>query len=587
MLMTPAEVDAIKRQAVAEYPNECCGVILTRGAERRIVACRNVQDQMHARDPVTFSRTARNAYYMDPLDALKLNRLVDEGFEFAVIYHSHPNAGAYFSETDRAQALIRGEPAYPGTVYVVVSVIGREVKSLAAYRFDAASGAFERADAGDLDATPEAAVTGRSRALLAAAEQRMPGGVNSPVRAFRSVGGEPRFIARAQGARMWDVDGRAYLDFVASWGPLILGHAPPAVVEAVSAAAARGTSYGAPTPQEVELAAMITAGYPSMEMVRLVSSGTEAAMSAIRLARGATGRDVLVKFDGCYHGHADSLLVKAGSGGATFGVPDSRGVPAALASLTLTLPFNDLAAARELFHARGADIAALIVEPVAGNMGVVPPAPGFLEGLRELTAAHGALLVFDEVITGFRVAYGGAQELYGVRPDLTCLGKIIGGGLPVGAYGGRRALMEHVSPLGGVYQAGTLSGNPLAVAAGITTLRALEDRKAYARLEALGARLERGMRDGAEKAGVPYTVNRVGSMLTGFFCAGPVRDYAGARTADTARYARFFHSMLERGVALAPSQFEAAFVSLAHTDDDVDLAARAAADAMAASASVY
>jgi glutamate-1-semialdehyde 2,1-aminomutase len=582
MLMTPAEVAAIKRQAVAEYPNECCGVILTRGSERRLVACRNLQDQMHARDPITFPRTARNAYYMDPLDALRLNRLVDQGFEFAVIYHSHPNAGAYFSETDRAQALIRGEPAYPGAVYVVVSVIGREVKSLAAFRFNRASAAFERVDDGDLDASADAATTARSRHLLAQAERRMPGGVNSPVRAFRSVGGEPRFIVRGEGARIWDVDGREYLDFVASWGPLVLGHAPPAVVDAVAEAAARGTSYGAPTPQEVELAARLTDAYPSMEMVRLVSSGTEAAMSAIRLARGATGRDLLVKFDGCYHGHADSLLVKAGSGGATFGIPDSRGVPAALAGLTLTLPFNDLAAVRDLFRARGPEIAALIVEPVAGNMGVVAPAPGFLAGLREITAAHGTLLIFDEVITGFRIARGGAQELYGVRPDLTCLGKIIGGGLPVGAYGGPRAIMEHVAPLGGVYQAGTLSGNPLAVAAGLTTLRALEDRKVYRRLDALGARLERGLSEAAEKAGVPLAINRVGSMLTAFFCPGPVRDYADARTADTARYARFFHGMLERGVALAPSQFEAAFVSLAHSEDDIDAAARSAAQAMGA-----
>ena len=581
MLLTPAEVTAIKQQAAAEYPNECCGVIVTRGAERRIVPCRNVQDQMHARDPITFPRTARNAYYMDPIDALRLNRLVDEGFEFSVIYHSHPNAGAYFSETDRAQALMRGEPAYPGAAYLVVSVIGGEVKSLAAFRFNRASAAFERVDAGDLDPSPEAAETARSRRLLAEAERRIPGGVNSPVRAYRSVGGEPRFIARGEGPRVWDVDGHEYLDFVASWGPLILGHAPPAVVEAVAVAASRGTSYGAPTAQEVELAAMITAAYPSMEMVRLVSSGTEAAMSAIRLARGATGRELLVKFDGCYHGHADSLLVKAGSGGATFGVPDSRGVPAALAQLTLTLPFNDLGAVRELFRARGAEIAALVVEPVAGNMGVVPPAPGFLAGLREITTAYRTLLIFDEVITGFRVAYGGAQELYGVRPDLTCLGKIIGGGLPVGAYGGPRAIMEHVSPLGGVYQAGTLSGNPLAVAAGITTLRALEGGKVYGRLEALGARLERGLAEAADKAGVPLTINRVGSMLTAFFCAGAVRDYAGARAADTARYARFFHAMLERGVALAPSQFEAAFVSLAHSESDIDLAARVAAQAMA------
>jgi glutamate-1-semialdehyde 2,1-aminomutase len=578
MLITAEELAAIKRQAVAEYPNECCGVILVRGSERRHMPCRNVQDQMHARDPMTFPRTARNAYYMDPLDALRLNRLVDEGFAFAVIYHSHPNAGAYFSETDRAQALIKGEPAYPGAVYVVVSVVGREVKALAAYGWNVERHVFERADDGDLDATGPTA----SRRLLAAAERRIPGGVNSPVRAFRSVGGEPRFVARAEGARVWDADGRVYVDFVGSWGPLVLGHAPRAVVEAVTAAAQRGTSYGAPTEAEVELAARIAAAYPSMEMVRLVSSGTEAAMSAIRVARGATGRDLLVKFDGCYHGHADSLLVKAGSGGATFGIPDSRGVPPAVAALTLTLPFNDVTAVRDLFAARGSDIAALIVEPVAGNMGVVAPAQNFLAALREITAQHGALLIFDEVITGFRIAYGGAQELYGVRPDLTCLGKIIGGGLPVGAYGGRRDVMDHVAPLGAVYQAGTLSGNPLAVAAGLVTLKALEDRKAYARLEALGARLERGLRDAADKAGVPLTVNRVGSMLTGFFCAGPVRDYADAKTADTARYARFYHGMLDRGVYLAPSQFEAAFVSLAHGDDDLDHAARAAADAMAA-----
>jgi len=557
VLITAEESAAIERQAVAEYPNECCGVILVRGAERRHLPCRNVQDQMHARDPVTFPRTARNAYYMDPLDALRLNRLVDEGFAFAVIYHSHPNAGAYFSETDRSQALIKGEPAYPGAVYVVVSVVGRAAKAFAAYRWNAERRVFERADAGDLGPGESAA----SRRLLAAAEHRIPGGVNSPVRAFRSVGGEPRFVARAKGARLWDADGRAYLDFVGSWGPLVLGHAPRTVVDAACA---------------------IAAAYPSMEMVRLVSSGTEAAMSAIRVARGATGRDVLVKFDGCYHGHADSLLVKAGSGGATFGIPDSRGVPGVLAALTLTLPFNDLAAVRELFAARGAEIAALIVEPVAGNMGVVAPAPGFLAGLREVTAQYGALLIFDEVITGFRVAFGGAQELYGVRPDLTCLGKIIGGGLPVGAYGGRRDVMDHVAPLGGVYQAGTLSGNPLAVAAGLATLKALEDRKGYARLDALGARLERGLREAADKADVPFTVNRVGSMLTGFFCAGPVGDYEGAKAADTARYARFYHGMLDRGVYLAPSQFEAAFVSLAHSDDDLDHAARAAVDAMAA-----
>jgi glutamate-1-semialdehyde 2,1-aminomutase len=424
-------------------------------------------------------------------------------------------------------------------------------------------------------------MTQDSESLFAAAQRVIPGGVNSPVRAFRGVGGTPFFVARAEGARLVDVDGRSYLDFLGSWGPLILGHAAPAVVEAVAEAAQRGTSYGAPTAGEVEMAEVISAAVPSMEMVRLVSSGTEAAMSAIRLARGATGRDVIVKFDGCYHGHADSLLVKAGSGGATFGVPDSLGVPAALAALTLTAPFNDLEALRRLFSARGGEIAAVIVEPVAGNMGVVPPAPGFLAGLRELCRTHGALLIFDEVITGFRVARGGAQARYGVRPDLTCLGKIIGGGLPVGAYGGSRALMERVAPLGGVYQAGTLSGNPLAVAAGLATIRALEDPAVYDRLERLGRMLERGIAEAAAGAGVPLTVNRVGSMLTAFFTEGPVTDFASAKRADTARYARFFHAMLEQGVFLAASQFEAAFVSLAHTERDLEEAALACRRALA------
>ena len=421
-----------------------------------------------------------------------------------------------------------------------------------------------------------------SKSLFQAASRLIPGGVNSPVRAFRGVGGEPFFVARGEGARIWDVDGRSYLDFLGSWGPLILGHAAPSVVAAVTEAAARGTSYGAPTGLEVEMAEAIAAAYPSIELVRLVSSGTEAAMSAIRLARGATGRSLLLKFDGCYHGHADSLLVKAGSGGATFSIPDSAGVPGPLAQLTVTAPFNDLDAVRAIFRERGREIAAVIVEPVAGNMGVVPPHPGFLEGLREITEAHDTVLIFDEVITGFRVAYGGAQELYGVRPDLTCLGKIIGGGLPVGAYGGSRRLMSHVAPLGAVYQAGTLSGNPLAVAAGLATLARLRDRDVYRRLDALGAELERGLRAGAERAGVPLTVNRVGSMLTGFFCDAAVTDYASAKRSDTKRYARYFHGMLERGVFLAPSQFEAAFVSLAHTDADVALAARAAAEALAA-----
>jgi len=420
----------------------------------------------------------------------------------------------------------------------------------------------------------------RSQELMKAAERVMPGGVNSPVRAFRGVGGQPPFIARGEGARITDVDGKTYLDFVGSWGPLILGHAPAAVVEAIAETARRGTSYGAPTELEVRMAEAITAAYPSMEVVRLVSSGTEAAMSGIRLARGATGRDLLVKFDGGYHGHADSLLVKTGSGGATFSVPDSKGVPAALAALTITLDFNDAAGVRELFRRRGGEIAAVIVEPVAGNMGVVPPAPGFLEALREVTTEHGALLIFDEVITGFRIAYGGAQERYGVRPDITCLGKIIGGGLPVGAYGASRAIMENVSPLGGVYQAGTLSGNPLAVSAGLATLASLRTSGVYERLERLGAVAEAGLAEAARKAGVPLTINRVGSMFTAFFCEGPVTDYASARRADTRRYAAFFHRMLERGVYLAPSQFEAAFVSLAHADSDLEFAARAATEAL-------
>jgi len=424
----------------------------------------------------------------------------------------------------------------------------------------------------------------RSDSLFAAAQRVIPAGVNSPVRAFRGVGGRPFFVDHAAGARIFDVDGHAYIDFLGSWGPLILGHAAPTVVEAVVAAARRGTSYGAPTSGEVELAETIGAAYPSMEMVRLVNSGTEAAMSAIRLARGATGRDVILKFDGCYHGHADSLLVKAGSGGATFSLPDSGGVPASVASLTITVPFNDTEAVRRAFREHGGEIAAVIVEPVAGNMGVVPPRPGFLEGLRAVTRDAGALLIFDEVITGFRVAYGGAQQRYGVPPDLTCLGKIIGGGLPIGAYGGRRDLMEQVAPLGPVYQAGTLSGNPLAVAAGLATLACLRDPAVYDRLEGLGACLADGLEAAARKADISLTVNRVGSMLTGFFCAGPVTDYASARRSDTARYGRYFHAMLARGVFLAASQFEAAFVSTAHSDADLEHAARAAAESLAVAA---
>ena len=403
-------------------------------------------------------------------------------------------------------------------------------------------------------------MTTDSAALFARAQRLIPGGVNSPVRAFRGVGGDPFFVAKAEGCRITDVDGRTYIDFLGSWGPLILGHAAPALVEAVGEALRRGTSYGAPTQGEVELAELISGAVPSMEMLRLVSSGTEAAMSAIRLARGATGRDAIIKFEGCYHGHADSLLVKAGSGG---------------------VPFNDLAAVEAVMAARGREVAAIIVEPVAGNMGVVPPAAGFLQGLRARCDTHGALLIFDEVITGFRVAYGGAQALYGVRPDLTCLGKIIGGGLPVGAYGGARAIMERVAPLGGVYQAGTLSGNPLAVAAGIATLRALEKPGVYSRLEESGASLQRGLADGAKSAGVPLTVNRVGSMLTAFFTDSSVTDYASAKASDTARYGRFFHAMLDGGVFLAASQFEAAFISLAHGPADLDEASGIARRAFA------
>jgi glutamate-1-semialdehyde 2,1-aminomutase len=409
-----------------------------------------------------------------------------------------------------------------------------------------------------------------SEALLKQAQQLFPGGVNSPVRAWRSVGGEPRFIARGAGARIFDADGNTYLDYVGSWGPLILGHAHPRVVSAIQDAATRGTSYGAPCELEIELGKRITRAIPSMEMLRLVSSGTEATMSAIRLARAFTRRDKIVKFDGGYHGHADLLLAKAGSGVATLGLSDSAGVPASVAATTLIAPYNDLDAVAKLFDAHHGEIAAVIVEPVAGNMGVVPPRDGFLAGLRDLTCVHNALLIFDEVITGFRVAWGGAQSLYHIMPDLTTLGKIIGGGLPVGAYGGRREIMHQIAPLGPVYQAGTLSGNPLAMAAGIATLDAIAPiPDAYAQLEARGARLERGLCDAANAARIPVTINRVGSMLTAFFTNHAVIDYASAKTSDTKWYARFFHGMLERGIYLAPSQFEAAFVSLAHTDTDI------------------
>ena len=395
----------------------------------------------------------------------------------------------------------------------------------------------------------------------------MPGGVNSPVRSFGAVGGVPRFIARGDGARMWDVDGNEYIDFVNSWGALLLGHAHPSVIEAVQRALGGGTSFGAPLEAEVELAEMLKAAMPSIEMVRLVNSGTEATMSAIRAARAYTGRDKVLKFSGCYHGHADGMLVAAGSGAATHGVPTSAGVPLAYAAETLVAEYNDLAGTDALLDAHANRVAAIIVEPVAANMGVVPPVDGFLQGLRRLANRDGALLIFDEVITGLRVAYGGAQERYGVRPDLTCLGKIIGGGLPIGAYGGRADVMRMVSPLGPAYQAGTLSGNPVAVAAGIATLRQLAKPGVYEQLESRGAALEERLR--AAAAGAPAIVQRVASMLTPFFTEGPVRDWRTASASDTSAYARFFHAMLERGVYLPPSQYEAAFLSLAHTAEDI------------------
>ena len=421
-----------------------------------------------------------------------------------------------------------------------------------------------------------------SERLFARARRLIPGGVNSPVRSFGAVGGTPPFIVNGSGAHVRDADGNEYLDFVGSWGPLILGHAHPAVVEAVQRAAADGTSFGAPTERELELAELITRAMPSIEMLRLVNSGTEATMSAIRIARAYTGRSKLLKFNGNYHGHADGLLVKAGSGAATYGIPTSAGVPVGYAAETLVAEYNDLASVEAVFDANVNQVAAIIVEPVAGNMGVVPPADGFLTGLRKLCDDNGTLLIFDEVITGFRVAYGGAQERYRVRPDLTCLGKIIGGGLPVGAYGGRTDVMQMVAPLGPAYQAGTLSGNPLATAAGIACLQELTRPGVYETLEALGAQAEAGLRTAGDASGLPVTVNRVGSALTAFFTAPPVATWVEAASADTGQYAAFFHGLLERGVYVAPSQFEAAFVSLAHAAEDIAFAAEQAREAMGA-----
>ncbi|HTG01518.1 MAG TPA: glutamate-1-semialdehyde 2,1-aminomutase [Nitrospirota bacterium] len=409
----------------------------------------------------------------------------------------------------------------------------------------------------------------KSKKLFKEAKKHIPGGVNSPVRAFRSVGGEPLFIKKAGGSKIVDADGKTYIDYVLSWGPMILGHAHPRVTAALKKAIANGTSYGAPTELEITLARMVKKAVPSMEMVRMVSSGTEATMSAIRAARGFTGRDAILKFDGCYHGHGDSLLVKAGSGVATFGLPDSPGVPADLAKHTLTVAYNDLGAVRELASREGERIACIIVEPVAGNMGCVPPAPGFLQGLRMVCDQYGIVLIFDEVMTGFRVAFGGAQQLYKIRPDLTTLGKVIGGGLPVGAFGGRREIMEKIAPLGPIYQAGTLSGNPLAMTAGIQTLKLLSKPGVYRRLEKKSADLAEGLKAAAREAGVPSTVNRVGSMFTAFFTDRTVTDFASAKTSDTARFGKYFLSMLKNGVNLAPSQFEAAFLSLAHSSVDI------------------
>jgi glutamate-1-semialdehyde 2,1-aminomutase len=411
----------------------------------------------------------------------------------------------------------------------------------------------------------------KSAALYEAAQKVIAGGVNSPVRAFKSVGLKPVFINQGTGAAVYDADGNEYIDYVGSWGPLILGHRHPKVIKAlVQCLEKTGTSFGAPTELETTLAAMIVNAVPSIETVRLVNSGTEAAMSALRLARGYTGRNKIIKFEGCYHGHADFLLIKAGSGALTMGVPSSPGVPVETAVNTITVSYNDLAGVTGVFEREGENIAAVIVEPVAGNMGVIPPAPGFLKGLRKLTQRFGSLLIFDEVMTGFRVAYGGAQELYGVNPDLTCLGKVIGGGLPVGAYGGKQEIMSHVAPDGPVYQAGTLSGNPLAVTAGIATLKVLKQPGVYEELEQKSSNLEHGLKQAAQEAGAAVSFNRAGSMLSTFFTTAKVQDYKSACTSNTKRFAAFFKSMLEQGIYLAPSQFEATFVSLAHSEEDIE-----------------
>lgn len=422
----------------------------------------------------------------------------------------------------------------------------------------------------------------QSRRLQKRAEQMIPGGVNSPVRAFRAVGGDPPFIVRGQGSHLWDADGNEYIDYIGSWGPHILGHAAPQVVDAVISATRNGTSFGASTPAEADLAELVISAFPHVQRVRFVSSGTEATMSAIRLARAYTKRKYIVKFEGCYHGHADALLVKAGSGVATLGIPGSAGVPEEFTQFTLALPYHDIDALEEAFNKFKNQIACLIVEPVVGNMGCVPPARGYLEAVRAVTSRSGTILIFDEVMTGFRVAFGGAQELYAIRPDLTTMGKIIGGGLPVGAYGGPAEIMEMVAPLGPVYQAGTLSGNPLAMTAGCATLRHLREHKEiYARLDKLSGELVAGVAAAAKDAGVPMTYNRVGSMFTWFFTRGPVTDWTSASKSDTEAFARFFRAMLDNGVYLPPSQFEAAFLSAAHTEADIRRTISAAKQAFA------